>query len=518
MNALRSVQSIARMWHERRAGRALVGLAVDWAGTGVNIALTFILTPMVLRLLSPPMYGFWIAASQVMVLLNLVDAGGSLYLSKTIAAKRPHNGPGSLDALIGTTAWIYVGLGLLTLTIGAALVPNIAVWLKVPAGHQGEATVAFGLLLVSAVLALVFAPTCYGILFGHQRIALVNGINSAVTGVGLLVGLALLRAEGSVTALATGQLLATVLGGLVALVWVRQVAPDVSFWPIRFDREVLRESVGFSGYVQMAKLAFIASTFSDGILLATALGPASVTSYTITQKLAATAFMFVAKASGAVMPGLAELFAHGNFAALQSATLRVLRLVVRVSVLGALMVMALNERFVTLWVGPSVFGGLALTGLFAYWMLRNSIIRNLSAVLYASGELSGWAWLSLAEGVAKIALTLLLLPRLGLLAPVLATVVAEVLTAIYTPIRVARLIRLPLVALIGDAVVRPGLRSVPTAVVAAFATWLVPVTWGWIGLAVVATAVLLTNTLTFDWLQLRRQWARLLALSDPLAS
>ena len=492
---------------DRRAGRALAGLTVDYTGTLINVGLSFVITPLFLRLLSPVMYGFWIAAAQILFFLNLMDAGASLYLLKGIAAARNERREEQIRPLVSTTFWTYSVLAVSTLLVGALIGPHIADWFQVPAAESRDAAFAFGLSVVTAAIALVAVPTFYGVLLGYQRIALANAIVASVTSLGFLFGLSLLMWKANVVSLALGQFAATVLGAALAIGFARRTCPELSIAPRYFKTDVMWRILGFSGYVQMAKVAFLASSFSDGILLAIGLGPASVAVYALTQKLATSATMFVSKVGAVVMPGFAELFAQSEQVRLQAVTLRLTRLTARFSILCALLVLGLNGRFVSLWVGPAMFGGLWLSVFFAYAVLRNGIIRNLSSLFYASGHLRVWAWLSLGEAISKVLLTLGLLPVLGLLAPVVATALSELLTGLYTPVGVARLVGLPVSKLLGEGVVRPLVWSLPTAGVLGAAVWWVPVRWGWLGLPVIAAVTVVTNILTFDWEHVSGRWA-----------
>jgi O-antigen/teichoic acid export membrane protein len=260
----------------------------------------------------------------------------------------------------------------------------------------------------------------------------------------------------------------------------------------------------------MSKLAFVASAYSDGILLAGSYGAASVTTYSLTQKLASTASMFVNKVGGVLIPGFTELFAGQEIARLQPVVVRLTRLLTRIGFLNLLLILILNERFVGIWVGPATFGGLALTALFAYSVFRNGLIRNLAALFFSSGRLEGWGWLSLIEAIVKISLTLVFLPTLGLLAPMIGTIIAELFTGVYTPIRVAQLVRLPLSSLLTQGIGLPLLKSVPTIVVLGVLNYLVPLQSRWFGIVFIGFCGVLANTLSFDWAQWKNGWSRLM--------
>ena len=68
-----------------RTTRALAGLFADYLGTGMNIALSFVITPWLVFLLKSELYGFWIVATQALFWLNLLDGGCGLSLVEAIS-------------------------------------------------------------------------------------------------------------------------------------------------------------------------------------------------------------------------------------------------------------------------------------------------------------------------------------------------------------------------------------------------------------------------------------------------
>lgn len=506
MNSILSgIKKLRSRLIDNRTGRALSGLLVDYAGTTISVSLSFLITPLLLTVLSAPMYGFWITTAQIIFFLNLVDGGASIYLINSIAKNREDSKNEQLVHLISTTFWLYVFLGVLTCCIGLILSPFIAPWLKIGAADSEAARITFQIAIFNAVLSLIVIPTFYGVLQGYQKLALVNGIVYSVSILGSLLALGLLYLKMGVIAMAIGQLLATMVGASIALIYAKRICPSLSLSLHHFRWSELRQILHFTGYFQMSKLAFLASNYSDAVLIASYYGTTPVTSYSITQKLASTASMFINKIGGMIMPGLSELFATHDVARLQVVVLRLTRLLMRFGLLSMFLVIIVNERFVNLWISPAAFGGLALTVFFAYSVFRNGLIRNLATLFFSSGQLKAWGWLSLLEAALKIPLTILLFPLVGLLAPVGASAIAELLTGLYTPVRIAQLIELPLVTLLGQGVMPPLLLSLPTIGVLFLLDYLLPLHLGWLGIICIGLCGILVNTLSFD----RTRWSAL---------
>lgn len=508
------VERLRTRLSKNRTGRAVSGLISDYAGNALTQILSFLVTPLLVTLLSESMYGFWIVVSQVLFWFNLLDGGVGMYLIKSVASEKHRSESERLTQAISTSFWSYVFLSIVTVLVGSFLAPWLPGWAKIGSAEAPAVILTFRIAILTASISLVTVPTFYAILQGYQRLALLNGIVYGVGAVNLLLAVGLLRMGWGIVSMAVAQLCATLFGAAIAFIFARQIC-SFSLSTRHFRLVELRQILHFATFFQMNKLAFVANTFSDGFLLAGVLGTAPVTTYALTQKLSSTASLFVTKVGGVLLPGLAELFAQRDVERLQQVVLRLLRLLTRASLLCFIMVVALNERFVSLWVGPDLFGGITLTLLFAYIILYNGLIGNLSVLFFSSGQLEGWGWLSLISAIVKIGLTVLLLPTLGLLAPMVGTIVGGLFPGVYAPIKTAQLIQLRLSRIALEGVAPSLIRSLPTVFVIAGLSVVIPVAWHWSGLVCIGLGGLVTNVLTFDMELLGKSFARLAFRSMP---
>ncbi|HXH94710.1 MAG TPA: oligosaccharide flippase family protein [Thermoanaerobaculia bacterium] len=486
-----------RSWLARgRTGRAFAGLVVDFLGSSSSIVIALLFTPMVVAWLGAPMYGFWIAASQIILWLSLLDGGIGANLMKTISTHRA-SAPERVERAIASTFWCYVCIAVATLLIGASMTPFVSRWMHLHGEAARQGTITFAVAVFTSVVALVAVPTFYVILNGFQKLALVNGLVSGVSIAGTIGGLLFVWAGLGVIGLAVAQLLATLAGAVLALLWSRRLFPFRL--SLRYvSRSELVEMLRFALYFTMSKTAFLTSNYSDGILIAMFYGTAPVAVFALTQKLSSAAFMFVVKVGSVAVPGLAELMGAGDRPALRSVITRMTRILVRIAILAATIILTLNHRFVAAWTGEATFGGALLTALFAWGIFRDTIIRNLSAPLFASGDLKGWGLLSSAEAVLKVGLSIALLPILGIVGPMVGTAVAELITGVYTPFKLIRLLDIDPRTIFSDAILPPFLRSLPTVAVMTFLAFVVPAHWRWFGIVTIASAGVLANIIAFD--------------------
>jgi len=110
-------------------------------------------------------------------------------------------------------------------------------------------------------------------------------------------------------------------------------------------------------------------------------------------------------------------------------TLSLLRLVLIASGGVACAILAFNPSFVTLWVGPARFGGMALNAALAGLVIAHSLAHKLLTTSATLGTRVQAGWTALLQGAVNLAAALLLGRLFGLAGVALAAVVSTALVA-----------------------------------------------------------------------------------------
>jgi hypothetical protein len=102
------------------------------------------------------------------------------------------------------------------------------------------------------------------------------------------------------------------------------------------------------------------------------------------------------------------------------------------------------------------------------------------------------------EAILKVGLSIALLPVLGIVGPMVGTAVAELITGVYTPFKLIRLLDIDPRTMMNDAILPSLVRSLPTVVIMTFLAFLVPAHWRWFGIVTIASAGVVANIISFD--------------------
>lgn len=413
--------------------------AINFLFSHVNTALVItqgiLLVPLYLAHVSDHLYGAWLATGNILSWIELVDPGISAVLTRQVAHTSGAGDRRRLARVIGTGLLVGVGLACLPL----------AAWPV--AGHLGDLVGAHGRdadalarafrlgLAASAVTLASFATT--SVLTGLQ-LALRTGLvytASAVAGIASTVyflhrgyGLAAIPMGSLVRA----GLLFTLTSGLV-VEWCARHLPERP----RFDRHELRGLAGTSLYTFLSRVGTTLAGRMDAFITARALSPAQTTVFTFTGKAYDPVRLVAASVGGAIQSGFAHLMGEGNRPRAAEVMGQANRLVGFGSVVLMSCVVALDQAFVTLWVGPAKYGGHRLAAALAVSAALTTFTASMNQLVFAAGGVRASALVGLGEAAVKLTLQVVLVRRIGLLGMPVASAIASLVVSGWTLPRIA---------------------------------------------------------------------------------
>jgi O-antigen/teichoic acid export membrane protein len=165
------------------------------------------------------------------------------------------------------------------------------------------------------------------------------------------------------------------------------------------------------------RIAFI----SDNIIVAWIMGPLFVVPFYLTQRLMTLAQMQLQSLSHSTWAALAELHSHGKSELLR---VRLLDITSSVSGLGVAVlapIAAFNSQLVSRWVGSSNYAGgiITITACFNIWLW--AVFSSWIWPLLGTGQIGRWAPFATVFTLLKVALSVGLTYKLGLIGPLLGT-------------------------------------------------------------------------------------------------
>lgn len=486
-----------------RKKSAILGFATDLGGQFLLIAVNFIVIPIILKMTSASLYGFWITTLSILGFLALADFGLGISLTRLVAGNVDEEKKEDLNQVVSSAFFVFCLVGAVYLSLGLCILPFIPGWFKIPAGEVLEVRVAFCIALFSGAVTLPLS-TFGAVVSGFQRMAVDNTIRVVMSLAAMGISIVLLLCHFGLPSLAISGLFQSVSIGLINFIYIRRKFSFMTVRPRNVRWAHVRNLLSFGGYFQLGRVANSVATGADNLIISSCMGASFVTPYSITSKLAVTFSNGVAsKAPIALFPAISQMFAKKEFDKLQRMFVRLTEYSTRLAIIACVFLILANQSFVSLWVGKDLYGGDYLNAVFCFWVIQDTIYRGTTAFVYASGELKNWMYASLFEAIFNLVISVILVFNWGLIGVALGTSIAKMLTtAFYIPYWICKKLDIRIWKFFREAIFIPAIRSIPGMLMLLCFLLLSPksITWGWV--LSVATISLVSNMIFFEGYEL----------------
>jgi O-antigen/teichoic acid export membrane protein len=470
-----------------RTQRFLGGFTTGYVHMVVATAVGLWLTPFLLGQLGASTYGLWLVGTQIIAYLLLMDLGIVALLPRETAYVTGRTGRTDVPELRSLVEQ--------TMTLAFAQVPFVlagaalALW-WLPSSWE---PLRVPLAVVLGVLVVTFPlRTFQAALLGLQDLAFVGRVQFGGWAAGTTLTVVLVVTDYGIPALAAGWC-ATQLCVIGACA-VRLHTRYPTAMPKRLSlsaQDGARGYVARSFWVSVSQIAQVLLNGTDVIIIGALLGPAAVVPYACTGKLIAVLANQPQSILQSAAPALSELRPSGDrprmfmvSAALSQATLAVSGLVV-------CLVLAVNQGFVSWWVGPEQFAGMGLTVLMLAAMLARHFNSTNVYALFCFGHERRLALTALADGVVTIAAGIAFVAVFGLAGAPLAGIAGALVISIPLNLRALStetgVRRAALIAALTPWAVRFGLVAVAATGVGSLAR---PASFGTLAFMVIAAAAI----------------------------
>ena len=353
--------------HSRRRA-ALSTLFGTGATVAITIAQAFILIPLCLTYLGAGLYGAWLAASELLVWLQLLDLGIPNLMTQRIGASVGENDEVAVSRWSGTGLCVLTLISLALAAVAILFAPLVTVWARVPASEAGAFTASFRLGAVASAMLLGYHGVL-GIARGVQLTGLVNAAQVTAALGGLLVSAALLVAGYGIWSLAFGLLARALVSVAAAAHFIIDARKTAGVRLGRPSAVVLRDMAALAPSMAGANAGYLLANYTEVMLVNTMFGPVAAAVYALTRRAIDGVRSLLESIAWAVYGGFAQLVTAADRHRARALLQEILWLRLGAACLCGAVVLGVNEAFVTLLFGAENFGGILLTAGFAAQMI-----------------------------------------------------------------------------------------------------------------------------------------------------
>jgi len=450
------------------------GLARDLAvntlhaasGRVAAVLVWLFFTPMILRGLGKDGFGVWALFFTLTGQLAALDFGLVQATLRHVAAARERGDHAEAGAFATLGLAGYVLLGVLCAVGLVALSDPILAWLHIPPGQIEVAR--FALRLGAPVFVLAgFANVVMAVAQGYGRFDVANGIVLTLTAQHA-IGIPIVMHNGwGLRGLIANVAIGWALGLVLGLALLPRAARGFRWtWPERASR-LVREMARFGGPMQMTSLLWTINLSADKLLLSRYVALAAVTTYELGARVANSAFTFPQLMLAAVLPTATALHTSRRAARLRELHDRAGRYLLAAVAIFLAVLVGCSDRLYETWLGPGHDGAALVLRWIAVAFALLLASGPGSVIARAIGRTELETWYHVLSLALHLALSLLLLPRIGLPGALIGSVVGNFAgTALFITL-VARVMSWPALVLL----VRPHGVPLLAALAGAAAGW-----------------------------------------------
>lgn len=402
--------------------RVIVGTTTSLAAKAVTMGTWFLLTPFLLRQLGATHYGLWVLVGSFVAYGALLNFGVGSALTKYVAEYRSRGELEHGRAVVATSLWLYLGLGLAAVLLSLAVAPVYPTIFRVPAEERELAMLLVVVMGVNVGVAIPCTATT-SVLMGLQRYDLYNGITLAVTLMSAVATVAILLLGGGVLAMTAVNIPILLLVQIPAVIMIRRVAPELGFGLRGARLSTARQVLSFSSSLFVGDVATRLQTQTDEIVIGVLMAVSAVTPYAIARKLSEAALMVTESFLKVILPLASELHAVDDHARLRMLYLASTRLTLAIFLSAGCVLMVIPDLVLRIWVGEEFVPYAPLVAILTLAGLANIGRWPAANVLNGMGRARFQAVAAIGNGVANIGLSIILARPYGLTGVALGTLI-----------------------------------------------------------------------------------------------
>jgi O-antigen/teichoic acid export membrane protein len=437
----------------------------SWFALGINVSVGVFLTPFILHRLGDVAYGIWVLIFSITGYYGLFDLGIRSSIVRYASKFTATDSKEELAKLINTSLFTYGGIGILSLLITMILFLYVDNIFKVPA--ELHATARWLLLMVGVSVACGFPLGVFGgFLDGLQRFDVNNwtSVASNLVRAGLIVA-ALDHRRGLLTiALITVvlPLITSLMRGVIAF----RIHP-VAFGLQYVDRATFRMMASYSGVTLIIMIAGRLKFKTDTIVIGTMLSAAAITYFNIAGRMVDYAGEIVIALAQNFLPMASRSEAKGSMDNLRKVFVTGNRLCAFTIFPVSAVLLILGKSIIEVWVGHKYIA--TSYPVLVILIIPSTLMWAQSAsgrVLFGISKHRTWAFVTLAEGISNLILSILLVHPYGIIGDAMGTAIPLTCSMVFfMPGHLCKQLGIRLGTYLREAFVLPVLVSAPLVLV-----------------------------------------------------
>ena len=448
-----------------RVPRAARNVLSNWATYLLSGAVSFFLSPFIVRHLGNSAYGVWVLLVSLTGYLGFLDLGIRGAVTRYVAKFYSEKAHDQASFTVSSACGLFLGTGFLAIVASVLFSVFAVPHFEIPSSYirVGQLVIVIaGANVAVSLISGVFG----GVLVGLQRFELHNSIALGAAALRAICIVLALRSGMGLISLALIQLGSTIVELILGFVWSRTLYPEVRIATDQFRRTHVSLILSFGVYAFLLVVSNYLIYYTDALVIGAFLPVSMVTFFAIAGNLTLYARELVSGFSRIMTPMASKLEAESELEGLSETALKAARYC-STAVLPIFVTFIIRgHSFIGLWMGPTYadLSGHVLWILSIPWLLGAGAAVFTSVMLGISRH-KPLVPIALGEGVVNLLLSIALIRTWGIIGVAWGTAIPSVAVSLFFwPWYVRRTLRIPIYRYLLSLWVIPAVALVPFGV------------------------------------------------------
>lgn len=425
-------------------GRSLLkGSILQFVEIGLQLVISFAMTPFIIGSLGDRMYGFWILVGTFIGYYGLFDIGLSTAVSRYVARAIGRDDSDEINTIVNTSFFIYAAIAAVIILLSFTVMFIPLPFLKTAAEAHLFRRVVF---LLGISVAIGFPMKVFrGLVISHLRYDLSSAVSiSKLILLNIGVFLAVYSGHGI---FAMTLITFTVNAGEHAAFFLlaRSIQRDLRIGPSYFKKKQVGSLFGYSLKSLVAQFADMLKYRVDNFVIALVLDLSLVTYYSVGVRFIDYFYQFIRNSVGLAKPIYSLYEGQGNYELLRERFLDITRFSTIVSLFIGGSIIFYGKPFIERWMGPDFSSSYTVMLILACGWIFELMQSPTSGLLYGLSKHHYFSIVNPIEGLINLGLSIALARVYGIYGVALGTTIPMLFfRLVVLPVFVCRSISLPM--------------------------------------------------------------------------
>jgi len=426
----------------------------NFVGRSWAMLVTLSLTPYIVSKLGIQRFGVWSLILVITSYFSLLDLGLGASFVKYVAEYHAQKDYEAINQVFNSGLALYLILSLVIVATGFVLRDPILGLFEIPAGLFADAR--FVLLVAVAIYSLsnVFG-TFQAVVTGLQRMDITSLIALGVSVPRILGTVLFLELGYGLRGLIANEALVFALTALFLVLSAFRLLPQLRVGWGFYHRHSLRQLLNYGIKVQVSRLADLASSQTDKLLLGYFLGLSPVAFYELGSRVVLTSKRLSRVLISAIVPAASEIDAREDRILLCRLYLRGSKYLVLIVAPVFLFVAAAAPLILAAWMGEGYELSVPVIQFLALGHLVHLLTGVGTTIAKGMGKPEYETRYSLLLLAMNTLLGIVLVIRLGFWGVLIATPLSLIVSSLYFMVLFHRLLGIPLFQFLKDTYLQP---------------------------------------------------------------